>query len=68
MGREKAKKGPWDGQKGPFFGQSRQKNDSVKFNVASSDLRLKVSKIRDQGQFSPCDDTFSKDSLRNKKT
>nr|WP_198300334.1 hypothetical protein [Desulfuromonas soudanensis] len=47
--KEKAGKGPWDGRKGSFFGQSRQKDDSVKLNVASSDLRLKVSKIRDQG-------------------
>jgi hypothetical protein len=35
--------------KGPFFEQSRQKDDSVGFNGASSGLRLKVSKIRDQG-------------------
>jgi hypothetical protein len=46
---KRPKKGLKTAELSSFQGQSGQKDDSLKFNVAISDLRLKVSKIRDQG-------------------
>jgi hypothetical protein len=49
IGKGRPKKGLRTAGLSSFQQQNRQKDDSVRFHVASSDLRLKVSKIRDKG-------------------